>query len=147
VTSTHSQLEEGGIVVTVWRGASGFGTVSSLAQGTSSSAQVTYTVSALDSAIDGGIAEFNNNASARTYRTTNLGAATEDQEFNSATYATTMKFHNAATTATGAQTVGLSAPSYTGIWLCACIEILGSAAAGSSIEPRIDFEPTRIGPF
>lgn len=146
VNSTLSANEEGGIVVKVYRGASGFGTVSSLGSGTSGAPSVAYTISAIDSVVDGGGVEFNNNTNARTYLTTNLGAATEDHEYNSATYATSWTWHNAGTTATGSQSIGLSAPTMAG-WLVAGIEVLGTSGVPSAVAMRRDFESARIGPF
>lgn len=128
VTGTISSNVEGGYVVKVWRNASGFGTISSVGGGTTGAPTVAYTITATGSVVDGGWVNWNQNTGARTYLTTNLGTATEDHSYNSATYATSGTWHNAATTATGSQTIGLSAPTMDA-WLVAGIEILAAAAA------------------
>lgn len=140
-TGTYGTSTEGGYVVKVWRGATAFGTVSSLGQGTTGAPSVAYTVAATDSAIDGAFTNWNQNTGARTYLTTNLGTATEDQYYNSATYATTGTWHNADTTATGSQTVGLSAPTLDA-WLVAGIEVKGTAASLEETLPDADTDAT-----
>lgn len=134
--STISVSQEGGYVVRVWRGASGFSPISSLGSGTTNAATVSYTLAGTDSAIDGGWGNWNQNTGARTYLTTNLGTATEDSYYTSGTFATVGTWHNAQTTATGAQTIGMSAPNPLDAWLIAGIEILG----GGVVEevPNID---------
>lgn len=143
VSSTLSGALEGGIVAKVWRGASGFGTVSTLGSGTSGAPSVAYTVSALDSAVDGGWGDWNAVAGARTYRTTNLGTATEDHYYSSGSFATTASWDTAASTATGSQTIGLTAPTATA-WLLAGIEVLGSGAA-ASVPPILLMAPPAAG--
>lgn len=127
-STSMSQGVEGGIVVRVWRGATAFGTISSLGSGTTGAASVSYTVAAVDSAIDGGWVNWNQITGARTYLTTSLGTATEDHYYNSGSYATSAAWHNAASTATGALTVGMSAPTLDA-WVIAAIEVKGTAGA------------------
>lgn len=132
VTGTASAPVEGGLVVKVWRGSSGFGTVSALGSGTSGAATRAYTISAAASAIDGGWVNWNQITGARTYLTTNLGAATERSYYTSATFATCGSWTNAGTTATGSQTIGMSAPALDA-WLIAGIEIL-DAGGGVTVK-------------
>ena len=149
-TGSSSVSTEGGYVVKVWRGASSFGTISSLGQGTTGAATVSYTITTVGSLVDGGWSNWNQNTGARTYLTTNLGTATEDHSYNSATFATSGTWHNAATTATGAQTIGMSAPTLDA-WLIAGIEILAASTGpgpdefGPWKDPMLTAE--RFGPF
>jgi hypothetical protein len=140
-TASSSVSTEGGLVVKVWRGASGFGTISSLGQGTTLAPTVSYTVSTLDSVVDGGWSNWNQNTNARTYLTGSLGTPTEDHSYNSATFATSGTWHNAGATATGAQTIGLSAPTMDA-WLIAGIEILSAGGGGGAAAPV--FQPHRM---
>jgi hypothetical protein len=138
IAATEGSNLEGGIVVKVWRRSGGFGAVSSVGSGTTGAPTVSYTVTGLNSVVDGGFGNWNRNVNARTYLTTNLGAATEDQEYDSATYATTGTWHNAASAATGALTIGLSAPTMDA-WLVAGIEIKGAPTPGV-----VPFTPHRM---
>lgn len=128
---------DGGIAVKVYRGTGtlSLGTISSLGSGTTGGPNVSYTITTVGSLVDGGWGDWNAIAGARTYRTTNLGTATEDNYFTSGTFATVASWHNAATTASGAQTIGLTAPSATA-WLCAGIEIIesGGGGGGSTVK-------------
>lgn len=132
LTGSISSTVEGGYVVKVWRptGTGSFGTVSSLGSGTTGAASVAYTIAATGSAIDGGWVNWNQNTGARTYLATNLGAATERSYYTSATFATCGTWSNAGTTATGSQTIGLSAPNPLDAWLIAGIEVKDTGGGG-----------------
>jgi hypothetical protein len=138
VASTLSANENGGIVVKVWTGTGtlSLGTVSSLGSSTTGAPSVAYTVAATGSVIDGAWGNWNPGVTAaRTYRTTNLGTATEDDYYDNASFATVATWHNASTTATGSQTIGLSSPT-ANAWLCAGIEIeeTGGGGGGTTFE-------------
>lgn len=145
-TGNISSTVEGGYVVKVWRptGTGSFGTVSSLGSGTTGAASVAYTIAATGSAVDGGWVNWNQNTGARTYLTTNLGAATENSYYTSATFATCASWSNAGTTATGSQTIGMSAPNPLDAWLIAGIEIKDTGGAAAA-EVLVNMAPMRAG--
>lgn len=136
VTGSISSAVEGGYVVKVWRpaGTGSFGTVSSLGSGTTGAATVAYTIAATGSVVDGGWVNWNQNTGARTYLTTNLGAATENSYYTSATFATCASWSNAGTTATGSQTIGMSAPNPLDAWLIAGMEIKDTGGAAVTVK-------------
>lgn len=138
VTGSISSTVEGGYVVKVWRpvGTGSFGTVSTLGSGTSGAATRAYTIAATGSAVDGGWINWNQNTGARTYLTTNLGAATERSYYTSGTFATCGSFSNAGTTATGSQTIGMSAPTLDA-WLIAGIEIKDTGGGGGATVKQL----------
>jgi hypothetical protein len=123
--------QEGGYVAEVWRDHGGLGNIGTANLGTSGAGSASLNVSALDSAVSVAWGDWNAVAGARTFITTNLGAATEDHYYTSGSYASTSLFHNADTSATGVQTIGITAPTSTK-WTVVGLEILGAADSSSS---------------
>lgn len=144
IAGTCSNPNQGGYVVKVWRGVTALGGISSSTgtSGGTGAAHASLTVAATNSAVDGGWGDWNAVTGARTYLTTNVGAATEDNYYNDATFATVATWNNAATTATGAQTVGISAPTSTA-WMIGAIELEGSAGPPpQQVRPDADVTTT-----
>lgn len=126
-TGTMNAANPGGYVVKVWRDVTALGAVNSATgtAGASGAPTGTLVVAQASSVVDGAWGDWNAVTGARTYRTTNLGAATEDDYYTSGTFATTAFWSNAGTSGAGTFSVGVTAPTATA-WMLGAIELQGS---------------------